>query len=193
MTNIGKLAKGSLYSSSGTQNIPVPVGTNGTVLSADSTQLSGFSWRAYPIGASVELIAAPITNATGNGTVAPVIFGSELFDYGNGYNTATGIYTAPVNGAYQITAAVTFSSLTASFSSGYLVATIAGANYTNTFNPGAARDSANLFTATISVTANLIAGQTARISASVSGGAQTVGIQNNFFQSYTRASFIKLA
>ena len=45
-------------------------------------------------------------NATGNGTVFPVVFNVEAYDIGSNYNTGTGIFTAPKTGTYSFSSSV---------------------------------------------------------------------------------------
>lgn len=55
-----------------------------------------------------------IPNATGDGTaVDPIIFDTTTINVGSAYNTATGIFTAPVTGTYLFTFCVTVSGVAA--------------------------------------------------------------------------------
>ena len=52
--------------------------------------------------------------ATGNQVVNPFIYTTKVFDTGNRYNTATGLYTCPVAGLYMVRASLSFTASAAS-------------------------------------------------------------------------------
>lgn len=58
-------------------------------------------------------VSSTISNVTGNNTLYTVIFDSEKFDYGADFNTTTGIFTAPVAGAYHFSWAIWLSQASA--------------------------------------------------------------------------------
>jgi len=45
-------------------------------------------------------------NATGDGTVYPVVFNVEAYDLTSSYNTGTGVFTAPKTGTYSLSSSV---------------------------------------------------------------------------------------
>jgi len=49
-----------------------------------------------------------VNNATGNGTVATIVFNSVVFNQGSYYASGTGLFSAPVAGKYLFTSAVFF-------------------------------------------------------------------------------------
>lgn len=53
-------------------------------------------------------LAAAKTNVTGNGATYTIPFDSELFDRNSDFNTATGVFVAPVDGIYFVEASVVF-------------------------------------------------------------------------------------
>lgn len=53
-------------------------------------------------------LAAGKTNVTGNGAQYTIPFDSELFDRNSDFNTATGVFVAPVDGIYFVEASVLF-------------------------------------------------------------------------------------
>lgn len=59
------------------------------------------AFKAYP--------SADLLDVTGDGTFYDIIFNTEAYDLGSAYNTATGVFTAPVAGVYifQLTLSVT--------------------------------------------------------------------------------------
>ncbi len=64
------------------------------------TSFSGYRSAGFlaSLSHNVEAPSNPIT--------APLIFDKEEYDYGNNYNTATGVYTVPYIGMYLIHARV---------------------------------------------------------------------------------------
>lgn len=65
---------------------------------------------------------ANILNVTGDSTVYQVVYDSELFDVGSNFNTATGVFTAPVTGIYALTYSVWCLGLSASYTIGVMYA-----------------------------------------------------------------------
>lgn len=136
-----------------------------------------------------------LTNATGDGTfINPIIFDNDsgnFFDQNGNYNTTTGIFTANATGRYLVTARVDYNGLGASHTSGIVRIDVNGGTYAvNDFNPGASRNAANEFTASISCIVPVSATGTIAILGQVSGGTKTVGVKGNTSGSYTSVSIV---
>ena len=52
------------------------------------------------------------TNVTGNSVTYTVVFDSTVNNVGSGYNTSTGVFTAPITGTYIFTSTIIFSGAT---------------------------------------------------------------------------------
>ena len=105
--------KGDLYGFS-TVDARVPIGTNGHVLTADSTQSLGLKWAA-PAGATFKGVSLYNTSdpTIANNTVTAVTFDSEFYDtdgfHSTVSNTSRVTIPAGLGGKYLITSAnVTF-------------------------------------------------------------------------------------
>jgi len=174
---------------SDSQSFSIATAASASVTPSDTklVRVSSAGNRTMPLNSCVNAdLTVAITNATGDGTnISPVIFNSELFDQNSNYNPATGLFTAPVAGKYLVTAFVTFSNLSAGHTSGELTIIASGANYKSVFNPAAIRDSADLYTATITRIVNVAASGTIQLDAKVSGSTKTVGIQENAFNQFS--------
>jgi len=104
--------KGDLYAFS-TTNARLPVGTNGQVLTADSTEATGLKWTTSA-ASSVKGVA--LYNTTGqslaNATATAVTFDTEVFDTDAFHSTATNTsrITIPAGlaGKYQVNAIFTW-------------------------------------------------------------------------------------
>ena len=94
--------KGDLIANNGTNNVRVPVGTNGYVLTADSAQSSGLSWTAVSGTGTVTSVAATVPSfltvsgspITAAGTLAISLAstptnGQLLIGNGSGFSYAT--------------------------------------------------------------------------------------------------------
>ena len=103
MSNIGKIPKGGLLTSNGTNNVILPAGTNSFVLTADSTQANGVKWAAGGVSEYFSTyLSTPTANITGDGTLyGPIVFDTAASGGSSNYSISTGLYTAPATGWYS--------------------------------------------------------------------------------------------
>lgn len=142
---------------------PFPVAAGGTA----KTSLPSFS--AY--------VSAPILNVTGDGTAYTVIFGSEVFDTSSSYNTANGLFTAPVTGNYFLQFNLELLDIGAAHTQGqasFVVST--GADYLIVVNNPFTISNGSAAVITGSTIINLTAAQTVSVSINVFNSTKTIDI-----------------
>lgn len=162
--------------------------TNGSGIPSMSTT---FTLSGQP-AAAVHLNTI-ITDVTGDGTVyGPVLFDSENYDKASNYAPGTGLFTCPVAGVYQVTANITFSDLSASFTSGEVQIRQNGSTITRKiFNPGVGMSGTD-YSANTSFCINAAANDTLSIYVVVSGSTKTVDLKADSFGYYNFATFTLL-
>ena len=123
-------------------------------------------------------VTTTIPNVTGDGTGYQVIFDSTKFNIQNGYNTATGNFTAPVSGIYHFTAAVYWLNVTNAHTTGSvnLATTAYGPISGFTGSPAAIRNASNAESSTVAATVQMTAGDIANVSTIVLGGTKVISI-----------------
>lgn len=128
-------------------------------------------------------------NVTGNGTTYVVIFDAESYDIGSTFDTATGTFTAPVNGTYFFTSALLCGGLTSAMTNGIINLRLGAA--TQAFyriRVGTIYNASAQMSLMISDLVSMTAGQTASISVQISGGSLVAdilsGSQNSYFAGY---------
>jgi len=90
----------------GTSNqVTVTNGSGSIILSTPQDIATGSSPTFAALSLSTQpsflaYVGTNLTDVTGDGTSYDVIFNTEVFDRGSGYNTSTGIFTAPSAGTY---------------------------------------------------------------------------------------------
>jgi len=188
-----------------TPTLPTTGGTTDTLLRSDGTNwvnTSAFKVSSADImtntaqPAAAAFVHTAMTNATGDGTIATVIFDSKDFDQGTNYSTVTGIFTVPAGGAglYLVTTNITFTGVSASFTSGEIRICSNAATLTRReFNPATSLISSSQCVANDSYVITLTAAQTIFINVLVSGSTKTVGILADSFGKYSYVSFTKIA
>ncbi len=81
-------------------------------------------------------VSSTINNVTGTGTAYTVIFDTEVFDQNADYNTASGVFTAPVTGRYFLQSLVCIGGTTQATQFAILIAT-SNRNYYNYYRRAA--------------------------------------------------------
>lgn len=139
-------------------------------------------------------VGTTISNVTGGGELyIPIIFEAETYDLGNNYDSTTGVFTAPRDGTYLISATVTMENLDSTHTSGTITAMIGAVTFKETFNPAAVRGSSNSYSHNITRVCNMLAAQTAYIGVQVSGGATQVGVEGDDFGYYSSVNFVLIS
>jgi len=108
-------------------------------------------------------------SVTGDGTAYTVICDTELFDDGNYYNNATGIFTAPETGKYLLTAQAYIGNMAAAHDSQELNIITTGRTYNYKFKTFDATNGTAEQALHKSVIVNMTAGDTAYMSVNVTG------------------------
>jgi hypothetical protein len=161
--------KGNIFQSTVTDPRTAAVLSNARISSITGPQLLAKqpSFSAF--------MNAAVANVTGDGTNYTPTF-TSIFDRASNYNSGTGVFTAPVTGIYSFNINVRGTSLGAAHTSGWMALVTTGRTYYSEPNWGALRDSANATTISMSVLADMTAGDTASVQFKVIGGTKTVGI-----------------
>lgn len=107
---------------SGTQALVMNTDSNGVVTPSSGTQVWNMSTEGHRTLPRQPTCSVYLTttqpNVTGDGTAYTVLFDGEIFDIGNNYDPATGIYTFAHTGVYEICAALVTNNFTSSHTSG---------------------------------------------------------------------------
>lgn len=165
------------------------IGASNMGVTCGGTKVADFlqAGITYPIQPSFSAYCSGnLSNVTGDFTTYTVIFNTENHDAGSNYNTATGVFTAPVAGRYLLSANVAVTGMGASHTSG----NIALYDGTNTlcnsyFNPYASMNT-NSFAANCQATRviQLSAGATITVLVRVGNSTKTVSVLGLTYNSW---------
>jgi hypothetical protein len=124
-------------------------------------------------------------DVTGNGTNYQMINNTEIFDQGNNYNNATGIFTAPVTGRYFFHMDNEVLGLTSSHTLGFMVFNISNADFYNFgMNWWAVGGAANDTTMAFTCFTDMDAADTCSPKISIANGAKVVDVNASGFGGY---------
>lgn len=131
-----------------------------------------------------------VANATGDGTNYDIVWDTTNYDIGS--NTSSGTtFTTPVTGCYSFKWCVTYTSLSALFTAGYMILRKNGADICNMTAGfvGVVRDSNNMYTASYSCELSLTATDTITTRTTLFGSTKTVGIGGSTSTGFAMCSF----
>lgn len=140
-----------------------------------------------PIWASFSARSAgDINNVTGDGTTYDVIWDTEVSDPSGGFNTTTGIWTAPETGQYLLTTNLTLSGMAAGNDRVFLSITTSNRNYQQDYGDIPA-DANTRVGCAISALVDMEEGDTAYVQIFVSGATKVVDIKGGSLSTFTGA------
>lgn len=146
------------------------LGTNNIMSVSTSGQIN------YPLQPAFNAyLNTTISNATGDGTAATVVFDTELFDIGSNFDNTTGTFTAPVTGKYQLNCQMFLSGIVAQTTTVQDIVTTSR-TYENCYYRGTTVSSSGLIGYTMNQLVPMTAGDTAIIRVQSLGSTKTVSI-----------------
>lgn len=114
------------------------------------------------------------TNVTGDGTVATIVWSTEVYDQGGDF--AANTFTAPVTGRYLLTAQLGLDQAASGHTAGTMTITTSNRVYYHEWNPYAVESSSSTGGASITAVADMDAADTATVTLTVSGGAKVIDV-----------------
>jgi hypothetical protein len=123
--------------------------------------------------------ASSVSNVTGNGATYTILFNNVVFDQNSNFTGASGTFTAPKTGIYNLSVQIAISGLLVAHNNAYfnLVTTSASYLFYNC-NPYAISNSGSAGLVG-SVTVNMTAGNTATVALYVASGTKVINIIGN--------------
>ena len=175
------------YAALGVYNSTKTVGLYG---GAVNSSFSGYLVQATSSAVTFSAYrSADVANVTGDGTAYMVPYNVSLVNVGSGFNTGTGVFTAPNTGRYMFNVTVGLSTLGAGHTLGTMQLVTTGGTYTSNYAAyGPIRASNNLYMQTFSQLVSMTAGDTAYVVVTVSNSTKTVTLYgaagNSSFSGY---------
>lgn len=163
---------GTLTSPGGT--ISIGYSSPNITLDTSATKVSFFAY-----------LSTTQNNVTGDGTIYTIPFDTTLFNIGSGFNTGTGVFTAPVTGNYQFNSTVVY--LNATLVSIYINA-FQGTNFNVRLNQIELSNSSGNYTNSQSAIFPMTAGDTMFVTAAGFPSSKTAGIGGGLLTSYATTS-----
>lgn len=134
--------------------------------------------------AFLAIASSTASNVTGDGTVATIAFGTEIFDRAG--NFASNTFTAPVTGLYRLSAAAHILDIAAGHTEGHLRIVTSNRTFRLGYiNPSAAKIAANELGFGGSVLVDMDVGDTATVAIVVGGSTKTIDIFGDATTLYT--------
>lgn len=160
------------------QLTPISSSTSGFVLTSNGSGTTPTFQAAGGGGSSVYFsayLSAPTANVTGDGTnVGPIVFNTALANVGGGYNTATGVFTAPSTGFYAFQESIAYNGADATVSQ--YIAYFTGSVYESRSFQLQPLAGGGTFVLSASIAIQMTAGDTMTVHALASGSASK-GVQ----------------
>ncbi len=128
------------------------------------------------------------SNVTGDGTIYTELWPTEIYDQGG--NFASNTFTAPVTGRYFLQASVAMEQILTAHTRTLLILTTSNRAYRNDQIYTTASDAFDLITRTISVIADMDAGDTATVGVFAGGSTKTVDVTADAKYNYFSGSLI---
>lgn len=123
-------------------------------------------------------VGSDATNVTGDSTAYTVVFGTEIFDVGSGFNSATGVFTAPSTGKYQFAFSLTLGDIAAGHVRGSISVVTSNRTYSMRIAPMQVANDATLATWTGVFLADMEVGDTASLVVQVDSSTKVVDVKS---------------
>jgi len=156
-------------------------GTGGKTIQAYTSNSPTMSDAGLFIAAGqptvLAFLSGTVSDVTGDGTAYDIVFNTEIIDTTSSFNTSTGVFTAPVEGRYMITAVVSIDDAASGMTVGYLGIITSSRSYTiRTGDAGVIADANGQMTTSACVIVDMAASNTAKIQYSIYNGSKAVDI-----------------